>query len=293
MQINRVDLDDAGANPQQIAEGVLAQIPDLPKRVPVEDIAYALGIVEIRVEPLKSFEGALITSGTEKAEGSILVNAKSGRRRRRYTIGDELGHFLHPHHIPPVSGFHCTSEDMARSNGQRTGNRALQEIQANAFAAELLLPRARFLQDLRQKRGLDLDHVIELSDNYDISKEAVARRYALLQEEPCAIVFSHEGRVRYAPKHNDFPWLDVRSGSPVPQPSLAAKWEGKVGQTSDWAEIDAGVWLSSPSWRGMCEQTLLQQGGYRMTLLALEDGDGEDEDENALEESWTPRFRRG
>ena len=152
MQISRMDLDDAGGNPQRIAEAIMAQIADLPARVPVEDIAYALGIVEIRVEPLKSFEGALITSGPEKAEGSILVNARSGPRRRRYTMGHELGHFLHPHHIPPTDGFHCTSDDMARSNAKGNGNRILQEIEANAFAAELLLPRPLFVRDLQRKR---------------------------------------------------------------------------------------------------------------------------------------------
>ena len=292
MQISRMDLDDAGGNPQRIAEAIMAQIADLPARVPVEDIAYALGIVEIRVEPLKSFEGALITSGPEKAEGSILVNARSGPRRRRYTMGHELGHFLHPHHIPPTDGFHCTSDDMARSNAKGNGNRILQEIEANAFAAELLLPRPLFVRDLQRKRELGLDYVVELSNIYDISKEAVARRYVSLQEESCAIVFSHEGRIRYFCRHDNFPWLDIRSGSPVPEASTAAKSMGKVGQASDWAEVNAGVWLSNPDQRAMCEQTLLQQAGYRMTLLALDGEIDEDEDVHILEESWSPKFRR-
>ena len=292
MQISRMDLDDAGANPQRIAEAIIAQIPDLPRRVPVEEIAYALDIVEISVEPLKSFEGVLITSGPEKTEGSILVNAKSGLRRRRYTVGHELGHFLHPHHIPPTDGFHCTSEDMARSNVKGNSKRILQELQANAFAAELLLPRVLFVRDLQYKRELGLEAIIELSDNYDISKEAVARRYVSLQEEACAIVFSHEGRIRYFCRHDNFPWLDIRSGSPVPGESTAAKPEGKAGMATNWAVVDAGIWLSSPGRRALCEQTLLQQGGYRMTLLALDDANGEEEDEDMLGASWTPRFQR-
>ena len=179
-----------------------------------------------------------------------------------------------------------------RSNAKGASNRIVQEIQANAFAAELLLPRALFLRDLRSKSGLGLDCVIELSNNYDISKEAIARRYVCLQEEPCAIVFSHEGQVRYARRHDDFPWLDIRSGDPVPRSSIAAKSDKKVGRVSDWAEVDAGVWLSSPGQWALCEQTLLQQGGYRMTLLALDDENGEDKDEDGLEDSWTPKFPR-
>ncbi|MYA62927.1 MAG: ImmA/IrrE family metallo-endopeptidase [Dehalococcoidia bacterium] len=292
MRISRMDLDDVGASPQRIAEAVISQIPDLPIPIPVEEIACALGIVEIRIEPIKSFEGALITTGPEKAEGSILVNARSHPRRRRYTIGHELGHFLHPLHVPPAGGFHCTSDDMSRNNSAGVDTRIRQEIQANAFAAELMLPRSVFLRDLKRMRGLDLEHITELGNKYQVSKEAVARRYVHFQEEPSAIVFSHKGRVRYFCKHDDFPWLDVRSGAPVPAPSIAAASVGSATRATDWSEIDPSVWLSRPNQRGMCEQTLVQQAGYRMTLQALDDDSSEDEDEPALEESWTPKFRR-
>ena len=64
-----------------------------------------------------------------------------------------------------------------------------------------------------------------------------------------------------------------------------------MGQSSDWAEIDGGVWLSQARRRCVIEQTRLQQGGYRMTLLALDDENDDNEEEDALMESWTPRFR--
>ena len=288
MQISRMDLDDAGASPQRIAEAIIAQIPDLPVPVPVEEIACALDIVEIRVEPLKSFEGALITTGPEKGEGSIVVNAENRRRRRRYTIGHELGHFLHPQHLPPVGGSYCAADDMSRSSSAGMNKSALQEVQANVFAAELLLPRKCFLRDLRGKSGLDLEHVVALAGRYDTSKEATARRYVALQDETCAVVFSHNGRVRYACKHEDFPWLNIHCGDPIPGQSIAARWIGANNGASDWADIDAGVWMSKAGRRTVVEQTLVQQGGYRMTLLALDDEDDEDD----LEERWAPRFRR-
>ena len=78
MQIDRMELADVGANPRRIAEAVLAQIPDVPIPIPVEEIARAVDIVEIRIEALESFEGALVTATPEKAEASILVNAKHG-----------------------------------------------------------------------------------------------------------------------------------------------------------------------------------------------------------------------
>ena len=66
MQISRMDLDDAGGNPQRIAEAIMAQIADLPGPGSGRGYRYALGIVEIRVEPLKSFEGALIRAAQRR-----------------------------------------------------------------------------------------------------------------------------------------------------------------------------------------------------------------------------------
>ena len=40
------------------------------------------------------------------------------------------------------------------------------------------------------------------------------------------------------------------------------------------------------------EQVLSQSDGYRMTLLSLAEDPEDIEEEEDLEESWTPRFRR-
>ena len=293
MQIDRMELADVGANPRLIAEAVFAQIPDISIPIPVEEIAQAVDIVEIRVEALDSFDGALVTATPEKAEASILVNAKSGIERQRYTIGHELGHYLHPLHIPSAGGFWCTSEDMHRLRSENISLKVKQEkeIQANIFAAELLLPRKSFICDLRNEKSLDLECIRTLASRYCMSKEATARRYVTLQDEPCAIVFSHNGAVRYVLRHDDFPWLDVRSGSPVPTNSVTDKWRRKPGKgISDWEEVDTWIWLSSGGNRIIWEQTLLQYAGYQMTLLTIDGDEDEDRDETDLEESWTPRF---
>ena len=67
------------------------------------EIARALDIHEIRVEPLSNFEGALITTA-ERGYGSILVNGNVDRRRQTFTIAHELGHFLNIWHRPDDRG---------------------------------------------------------------------------------------------------------------------------------------------------------------------------------------------
>ena len=293
MQIDRMELADVGANPRLIAEAVLAQVPDIPIPIPIKEIAQAVDIVEIRIEALDSFDGALVTTTPEKAEASILVNAKNGVERQRYTMGHELGHYLHPLHIPSADGFWCTSEDMRRLGSENVALKMKQEIQANIFAAELLLPRKNFICDLRNEKGLDLECIRTLASRYCMSKESTARRYVTLQDEPCAIVFSHNGAVRYVLRHDGFPWLDVRSGSPVPTNSVTDEWRKKPGKgISDWEEVDTWIWFSSGGNRIVWEQTLLQYAGYQMTLLMLDGDEDENQDEIDLEESWTPRFRK-
>jgi IrrE N-terminal-like domain len=225
--------------------------------------------------------------------GKILVNRRSMPERQRYTIGHELGHFLNPWHQPPSEeGFRCTGMDMVRTEA-RSGDRAAQmEVEANIFAAELLLPRTLFLRDLRGRAGLDLEHILQLAARYAVSKEATGRRYVALQDEPCAIVFSRAGVIRYCRRSRDFPFLDIQSGQPVPAQSLAARDDGLQGVVSDWSDVDGGIWLSQPRGRRVCEQTLAQREGYRVTLLALADNELDEEhgQEEELVESWQPRF---
>ena len=59
------------------------------------------------------------------------------------------------------------------------------------------MPRSHFKIDLARYAGVDLTHVLRLSDRYDMSREATVRRYVDFNDEPCAVVFSRNGVVRY------------------------------------------------------------------------------------------------
>ncbi len=181
------------------------QLPDITSALPVHEIARALDIEEIREEHLTSLEGCLLTD-RQKSYGSILVNAASGPRRRRYTVAHELGHFLNERHVPTSEdGFRCTREDMTHPD--RTGQHLRQEGEANSFAIELLAPGKLIRSHLA--RAADLEHALAISVAQDISREAAVRRYVALHDECLAIAFSVQGRIRYVEKGNDFPHLAV------------------------------------------------------------------------------------
>jgi Zn-dependent peptidase ImmA (M78 family) len=104
--------------------------------IPVEEIAKRLDI-KISYEP---FEGDLSVSGLLYRDNShtiIGVNSNESDKRQRFTIAHELGHFilhegdqLHVDHNFKVNFRNSVSSQGSNSN----------EIEANAFAASLLMP---------------------------------------------------------------------------------------------------------------------------------------------------------
>lgn len=224
LTLDRMALDDVGTNPVRLATAIHRQLAEGTGPVPVGDIARALDIVEVREEALINFEGALVTT-PERGFGSILVNRRSSRRRRRFTLSHELLHFLNPLHRPTSpDGFWCSREDM-RANRLDSGVRHLrQEAEANTFAIELLAPPARIKRYLRGEP--DLAKVLSMSDGLDISKEAAARRYVVRHGDTMAAVFSHNRRFLYAERSTGFPWLNPRGEMVLPDTPAGAAETG-------------------------------------------------------------------
>lgn len=289
MEIDRIDLADVGNNPAKLARAVVEQSGYTDKAIPVREIAAAIDIIEITEKPGISFEGALVTD-PEKSLGQIFVRQDRDERRKRFTISHEIGHYLMEHHRP-LKGvrFECDKRGMVASKAKPNDRGMRMEVEANQFAAELLMPRPHVTEFLRRKAGVDLGHILDMSDRFDVSKEAAARRYVSFAKEPVAVVFSEDGKVRYVEKSDEFPALDVWNGDNLPAQSLTVATPATRGSISNFEEVDRGVWLRSGYRRGVvCEQLMPQSSGFAMTLLALED-DALDDDE----EEWdAPRFRR-
>lgn len=79
------------------------------------------------------------------------------------------------------------------------------EVEANAFASEILMPTSIFKKKLRAFGDPRLEQVVRLSEAFDSSIEATARRYLNLSDYPVAFVFSHHSNIRYWSKGREFP----------------------------------------------------------------------------------------
>lgn len=281
MSISRIDLADA-TSPDRLAIEIFKHEPDLPIPVPIEQLCRKLDIVDICALQTAGYEGGLITD-RDKSAGTILYNAQSPQKRRRFTIAHELGHFLMPSHVPTAEGrFLCSQDDMFQLRARDQEQRARMEVEANRFASCILLPARNFRTDVAKSKDPDLQQVAELSRRYDVSKEAVSRAYVEFRDEPTAILIAKDSVIQRTYLTKDkFPFLSVSVGNPVPKRSLLLRRRHDAAIASDLDETDAGVWIDvawgtkAPT---LYEQVYPQHGGYAIILLTIERTNEDEED---------------
>lgn len=147
--------------------------------VPVEDLAALVG-AEIRFEPYPDGDLAGMCLKRPDGTGVIGVNATHPIARRRFTIAHELGHFL-----LHADGVHVDERIALNPIGLRYGSTSSstdpKEIEANAFAADLLMP----LQ-LLKKAGLPSDfgadeEIAKLAERFHVSVQAMTIRLTSLR----------------------------------------------------------------------------------------------------------------
>ena len=90
MTLSRIELDGVGS-PTALAARIHELDPDLPVDFSIEDLCRRLDIDNIEDKPVSSF-AAMLLMHPDKAWGSIVVAQGTSSRRRRFSIGHELGH---------------------------------------------------------------------------------------------------------------------------------------------------------------------------------------------------------
>ena len=141
--------------------------------IDVKQVAQAHEI-EVREETNGGdISGFLMRKGNQSVIG---VNASHHPNRQRFTIAHELGHyFLHQ-----FEGVHL--DKTFHRSGLSSLGISTEEIEANAFAAELLMPDhlvrravASFEGDLVSDSGID-----KLAESFEVSAQAMSIRLANL-----------------------------------------------------------------------------------------------------------------
>jgi len=145
--------------------------------VPVEKLAELAG-ASVTLEP---FAGELSGMVHRKPDGTAVigVNSLDAPNRRRFTIAHEIGHLL----LHKDESLHVDEKFPIGLRNELSGMAVDEnEIEANQFAAELLMPALFLKKDLENlPDDIEADAAIEkLAKRYQVSAQAMTIRLTAL-----------------------------------------------------------------------------------------------------------------
>jgi Zn-dependent peptidase ImmA (M78 family) len=246
-----------------------------PKEIDLEAVAWTLG-ARVKYRPLDRCE-ACISGDMERA--IITVNSRSPRRRRRFSIGHELGHWQYHRGRILV----CRSDDIGR--GRR--NASPPERIADAYAADLLMPAYLFKPAARAYPKLDFTTVRALADVFDASYTATAIRLVEIGHAYAVLVcHGREGRKWFTSTpgvpERWFPRKDLDEESSAPD-----ILSGRTGDDAGLRKIGADAWFdrTEAGRYEVLEQTISVGSDEILSLIVIGD-------EEMLEETESFSARR-
>jgi Zn-dependent peptidase ImmA (M78 family) len=229
-----------------------------PEEIILENIAMARGVLVVE-GPLHGAEARLVRKG---GRGIIRVSEDLREMgRKRFSIAHELGHWeLHKDIFSDVY-----SEVAMKGYGVNK-----IEIEANIFAAELLMPSKLFRPRCEDVQP-NLQSIKRLADEFNTSFTSAIVRFVDETDHSCAVVFSAEGRVTWWRPSRKCEEIWFESKQEIRKGSLA--WECLNGNSvpSRWQRVPAEIWLHDPGKyeiNKVFEQSILL-GGYGVVLSLL------------------------
>lgn len=168
-----------------------------PLQLPIEVIIKSKNII-IKEEDIEGSEGRILMN---ENSGIITLDSKiTHQAKRRFILAHELGHFELHRHIN--MGYSDNDESL---NHYYQNNYAPEELEANEFAAELLMPSILFRGECE---GKIFDHkVIEyLSDRFAVSKTAAILKFVKDNNgnHPVFVVCCQDNKMKWFKKSHDW-----------------------------------------------------------------------------------------
>lgn len=247
------------SSPEVFARELLARL----KMRSAGDLIALLDRLGLTVKEVDSegFEGVLVCRA-DRRKGIIAIQRSiSEEGRKRFAICHEIGHFILPGH--GVGGCVCKGEDI---ESWRKGAPEY-EIEANAFASELLLPH-RELAPLVQKKKATIALAKDIAKSFGSSLTASCLKSVDVTDEKCAFIYSVDESIKWFHRNETF-WHYIRGGK-LASGSLAAQvFKGGIREQD--GAVPADAWLDDeqlPSDATIWEDSILLPN-YNSVLTIL------------------------
>jgi len=202
----------------------------------IETIARDVGIIEIKELPTNQFEGMLV-SLPDKSAGFISVSQFIREAtRRRFTIAHELGHFLITTH---ADRYLCNSYDLNNYHDRCN----TWEIEANQFAAELLMPRGYFSREINNEVP-SYDLIQSLTRTFGSSLTSTLIRYKDLTDESIAIVLCEDSIIKWGFGSKTFGYF-IESKTKLSPDSYAIEYFKGNELPKEFMEVERDTWFDT------------------------------------------------
>lgn len=199
----------------------------------LEDIIFGRGAA-VKENTIEGAEGRIIIKGS-----GAIISVNSGINiigKRRFVLAHELGHYeMHK------SLLSIHADDQKSLSEWRDNIR--YEVEANQFAAELLMPEELFKQEVFRKQFSFL--LIEyLSNRFQTTKTSTLIRYSNLGDHPIALIFSEKGIIKWTRITEDFVLQYIPQKVMVPINTVAYDFFQGRGLPQKPEKVRAVDWFS-------------------------------------------------
>ena len=220
------------ARPALIAQALLDEL-GIKGAPDIRTVANLLG-VEIEEAEVDGFDGALVRL-KGSTQGMIAVRQTIRETgKKNFTIAHELGHLLLPGHDESIV---CMQTDVETWHS----GLSKQELEANEFAGELLMPTA-VLTGLLSDWKPSFDLVEALASRFSTSLTATAYRCVEVTGHACALVWSEAGATKWFKRSEEFKhWVRLRER--LDSRTLASDCFGTKSVPAAQERVAAAAWL--------------------------------------------------
>lgn len=213
-------------------------------------------VTTIDLEYLVAYRGVLLVEEKmHNADGRIIHGNKRSiikinsdiqyLGRKRFTIAHELGHF-EMHRDYPI---HSDSKSLDWfDDALKKLQNGRQELEANEFASELLMPTELFKDEVRYKK-FSPELLRHLADRFQTSITSAAFKCVEMNVHPLCLFFINNGVVKYWKKSTDLVcWVTDRKDMPPHEYSVAmeyidAQYEPVYTKEESQQEISKSTWF--------------------------------------------------
>jgi Zn-dependent peptidase ImmA (M78 family) len=233
-----------------------------PSDIDIELIVSFRG-VPLKRRPLTGCDGMMVRNGKK---GCISVrNNINNTARERFVIAHELGHFLLHEHVRQADNFSMSKFERMSYRGSH------EEMEANYFAAELLMPKAMFTDAINKSAPPSFEEIERLASLFNTSLSATAIQYVKYSKQPCVFIITKDLGNPWCYKTDDFEFW-VESREKIHQYSVTADAVSNRRSTDRASDVPAGIWLQGYEDDGkeyITEEALVLDSGIVYTLLWL------------------------